>query len=313
MKILAGLGSIDDLHAYAEAGADEVFAGYIPGWWIRKYGMYSPLNRREVLYYNVQIGSQSEMEILHLLAEQLHIKVTITLNALYYLPEQYPLLYTYVKECIALGFNSFIIADPALLVYLAGSDVWNCITVSLSGEFGEMNQETIQMLAETGIDRIIFHRKMTICEMKQCRHSGIHEYEAFVLNENCHFHGGYCSSLHCDELTHSCHLPYRLMNMQKEEIQLKQKTPAEGYLTGESGCGLCALWDLREAGITHLKVVGRGNYAECMTADIHALKLALKILEDSSTKEEYIIRMKQELFPEGCSHACYYSETERPV
>lgn len=33
----------------------------------------------------------------------------------------------------------------------------------------------------------------------------------------------------------------------------------DGYLCGETGCGLCRLYQLREAGITHLKLVGRGN------------------------------------------------------
>ena len=26
------------------------------------------------------------------------------------------------------------------------------------------------------------------------------EYEAFILNERCHYTGAFCSSLHCDEL-----------------------------------------------------------------------------------------------------------------
>lgn len=37
-----------------------------------------------------------------------------------------------------------------------------------------------------------------------------------------------------------------------------------GYLCGETGCGLCALYQLKQAGITHLKLVGRGNYVDHM-------------------------------------------------
>ena len=32
--------------------------------WAEKYGVIHPLNRREVLFYNVQIGSMSELQIL---------------------------------------------------------------------------------------------------------------------------------------------------------------------------------------------------------------------------------------------------------
>ena len=64
MKIVAGLGSIDEYIRFAEAGADEFFCGYVPYSWSKKYGTVLPLNRREVLCYNVQLGAFSELEIL---------------------------------------------------------------------------------------------------------------------------------------------------------------------------------------------------------------------------------------------------------
>ena len=56
MKITSGLGSIDDYPRYVRAGADELFCGYVPFSWSEKYGTVLPLNRREVLNYNVHIG-----------------------------------------------------------------------------------------------------------------------------------------------------------------------------------------------------------------------------------------------------------------
>ena len=64
MKIIAGLGSIDEYVRYVEAGADEFFCGYVPYEWNKKYGTVLPLNRREVFCSNVQLGSLSELEIL---------------------------------------------------------------------------------------------------------------------------------------------------------------------------------------------------------------------------------------------------------
>ena len=64
MKITAGLGSIDEYVRYVEAGADEFFCGYVPYEWNKKYGTVLPLNRREVLGINVQIGAESELRIL---------------------------------------------------------------------------------------------------------------------------------------------------------------------------------------------------------------------------------------------------------
>ena len=84
-----------------------------------------------------------------------------------------------------------------------------------------------------------------------------------------------------------------------------EKYDDTGYLCGETGCGLCALYQLQKAGITHLKLVGRGNYTDFMERDIRNLRRTLEILADSSTEEEYIRAMKAELFPNGCSHMCY--------
>ena len=49
MKIVAGLGSIDEYIKFAEAGADEFFCGYVPYSWSQKYGTVLLLNRREVV------------------------------------------------------------------------------------------------------------------------------------------------------------------------------------------------------------------------------------------------------------------------
>ena len=77
-------------------------------------------------------------------------------------------------------------------------------------------------------------------------------------------------------------------------------------ILGESAGGLCALYDLGQAGITHLKIVGRGNHPDRMVEDIRAMKRALEILDASKDRETYQKRMKQELFLSGCSKNCYY-------
>ena len=64
MKITAGLGSVDEYVRYVQAGANEFFCGYVPYEWNKRYGTVLPLNRREVLGVNVQIGSESELRIL---------------------------------------------------------------------------------------------------------------------------------------------------------------------------------------------------------------------------------------------------------
>lgn len=324
MKIVAGLGSIDEYETFVKAGADEFFCGYVPFSWAEKYGVIHPLNRREVLFYNVQIGSMSELQILKKMVDYYGKPVTLTFNSLYYTGEQYPVIAEIITQCMAAGFENFIIADPALMLYLRQQKI-NC-GIHLSGETAEVNRGMLEQMLPFGIRRVIFHRKNSLEDMQSCIKEADfpHEYEAFILNELCHFSGAFCNSLHCDELTHLCRVPYELGNLhKKEETDAAQKDVAEtdriqgkegkglpldedGYLTGNTGCGLCALYRMKQVGITHLKLVGRGNYTDFMEKDIRQLRKALDILENSDSEAQYQKKMKASLFPDGCSQNCYY-------
>ena len=48
MKIVAGLGSIDEYERFVKAGADEFFSGYVHYSWSKKNGTVQQINRREV-------------------------------------------------------------------------------------------------------------------------------------------------------------------------------------------------------------------------------------------------------------------------
>lgn len=324
MKIVAGLGSIDEYETFVKAGADEFFCGYVPFSWAEKYGVIHPLNRREVLFYNVQIGSMSELQILKKMVDYYGKPVELTFNSLYYTWEQYPVIAEIITQCMAAGFENFIIADPALMLYLRQQKI-NC-GIHLSGETAEVNRGMLEQMLPFGIRRVIFHRKNSLEDMQSCIKEADfpHEYEAFILNELCHFSGAFCNSLHCDELTHLCRVPYELGNLhKKEETDAAQKDVAEtdriqgkegkglpldedGYLTGSTGCGLCALYRMKQVGITHLKLVGRGNYTDFMEKDIRQLRKALDILENSDSEAQYQKKMKASLFQDGCSQNCYY-------
>ena len=144
MKITAGLGSVDDYPMYVEAGADECFCGYVPFAWAEKYGVLNPLNRREVRAYNVQIGSYEELKILGNMRKYYQVPVAITFNSLSYTPEQYPVVGEIIGQCHQAGFDTIIVADPALLLYIRSQKI-PC-RIHLSGEFGEINRQMADFL-----------------------------------------------------------------------------------------------------------------------------------------------------------------------
>lgn len=331
MKLTVGLGSVDEYIRFSEAGADEFFCGYVPYSWTQKYDTMMPLNRREVLCSNVQLGAFSELEILASMIRDYQRPVHLTFNSLFYLPEQYPEIAKIMKACMCLGFQSYIIADPALILYLREHNI-DC-EIHLSGETGEVNSRMVDFFQQFSLKRVIFHRKSSFDDMKavinaEKSYDGLRaetEFEAFVLNEMCQFTGAFCNSLHCDELGHLCRISYWLEPLKESCTgssfrQLRPSVPAassqtdvpndsdlpEGYLCGATGCGLCALYRLREIGITHLKLVGRGNYTDFMEQDIRMLRQALAILETSTSEKDFQQNMRKQLFPQGCSSHCYY-------
>ena len=331
MKLTVGLGSVDEYIRFSEAGADEFFCGYVPYSWTQKYGTMMPLNRREVLCSNVQLGAFSELEILASMIRDYQRPVHLTFNSLFYLPEQYPEIAKIMKACMCLGFQSYIIADPALILYLREHNI-DC-EIHLSGETGEVNSRMVDFFQQFSLKRVIFHRKSSFDDMKavinaEKSYGGLRaetEFEAFILNEMCQFTGAFCNSLHCDELGHLCRIPYWLKPLKESCTgssfrQLRPSVPAassqtdvpndsdlpEGYLCGATGCGLCALYRLREIGITHLKLVGRGNYTDFMEQDIRMLRQALAILETSTSEKDFQQNIREQLFPQGCSSHCYY-------
>lgn len=319
MKITAGLSGVDAYDASCDAGADELFCGYVPEVWASRYGLALPMNRREVRWCNVQIGSRSELQLLADKVACRGVPVALTFNSLSYAPEQYPLLGETILQCADDGFRDFIVADPALLVWLHEQGISRRVALHISGELGEMNRLVLRRCRALDARRIIFHRKVTLTDME---HMIAHDrtehpdtpltFEAFALNELCHFHGGFCQSLHCDELPHLCRVPSQLggiASAMASPVPIASGASFDGV--GASGCGLCALWRMQQIGVTHLKLVGRGNLPEETIRDIAALHTAVQLVQGVPDEAAYLAALRRALFPQGCGRRCYYpNETD---
>ena len=66
---------------------------------------------------------------------------------------------------MAAGFENFIIADPALMLYLRQQKI-NC-GIHLSGETAEVNRGMLEQMLPFGIRRVIFTEKIRwkICKV----------------------------------------------------------------------------------------------------------------------------------------------------
>ena len=332
MKLLSPLSNVEDYESLVEAGADEFYCGYMPYRWLSKRGVQGSLNRREYVGM-ANTCTLSSMKILRRKIEDFHIPVKITLNSITYDPMDYPLILNIVQELLDIGFDTFIIADLGLLFYLKEQGVrCNC---HISGEFPVLNSETIDFLTAFDIQRIIFPRKMSIVDITSCIQKfrdKVPEYEAFVLNESCLYIGAFCNTLHCDELVSFCFAPTRINKMHLDHKEFKQEyrflslsnlydnqilsgghEKGEAYSFAEHGCGVCFVKELEAAGITSLKIVGRGRSREFLLNDIQNMKAILALADtfDDHQRTAFQQQVKERFFHGRClksTHLCYYPQ-----
>lgn len=298
MKITAGIGKIEHYEALVKAGADECFIGYVPIDWLEKYANFTALNRREVLLQNIQPCSMYEMRYLADMVREYGAPVALTFNSPVYHPEQYDILLNMLDALGEIGFRDVIVADPALLLHLKSANYPG--RIHLSGETGVFNLEAMRLFEKMNIARWIFPRKFSLNDMAECIHAMPNcEYEAFALNELCHYSGAFCMSLHCDELCHACCIPYFPVGDECENApQIEDNYPSDGF--GAGGCGLCALKAMQLAGVTHIKIVGRGAHIDLMQRDVRIMRSACEMLANG------VDDLLSLLPDDRCSGNCYY-------
>ncbi len=298
MKITAGIGGIMHYGKLMQAGADECFAGFVPLDWLEKYTNIAPLNRREVIMQDMQLSTMTEMRRLAAMVRDHGVPVALTFNSPVYRPDQYPFLLNMLDALGETGFHDIIIADPGLLLHLKAGNYPG--RIHLSGEAGLFNAEAMRLFSGMNIARWIFPRKIAPQEMAECIKTlpGC-EYEAFALNELCHYSGAHCMSLHCDEMSHACCIPYLPAGPDCEKApEIAEDYPSDAF--GAGGCGLCALPEMQAAGITHLKIVGRGANIEQMARDVRIMRSACEMLAQGKTD------LRSLLPGDKCSGMCYY-------
>lgn len=324
MKIVTPLCCVENYESLVAAGADEFFCGYNSHNWLEQYANIIPMNRREYLL-SANICSFEEMKILSSLVRKYNKPVKITFNSLFYLREQYDEIVKVIKHLMEYGFDTFIISDIALIMYLYEQKV-NC-KVHLSGETAEVNDLMINMIKDYNITRFVFHRKNTIEDIKSCIMNCTDkkmEFEAFILNELCPYTGAFCGSWHCDEFAHICKLPFRVEKIDSDStcfadieknmkiynrasrvnFQRINENSEENYRFGVTGCGVCKLFDLEKAGVGFVKVVGRDKDLEFIEKDIRILRKFIDSTSDFSEGDDYSAYAKNHIG--HCNEMCYY-------
>jgi len=186
------------LHAYAEAGADEFFAGFIPPEWSNTFGWEYSLNRRAY-------GAQCQFTDIDDLSEAISLvhnlgkRISMTFNAHEHPAGITPMIRDAIMRVEELGPDSYTVADPALMMMLREWGVERPLHLSTGAAC--WNSETVRYYTGIGkIRRVVLPRKMSLGEMGRLIASVQDlalDFEVMVLGYRCIFNDALCFSSHC--------------------------------------------------------------------------------------------------------------------
>lgn len=315
MKILSPVDNMAEVDALLDAGAEELYGGYVSDRWLRRYSMMGSINQR--YFASAQIVSEFELSRIIKTVHRRKARFYLTLNAPYYLSAQYDDLIDEARRVAGLGVDAFIVTDLGLIIRLKNELPGTQVHLSTLGAV--FNSRSAGFFSKLGISRMVLPRELTIKEMSGIikANPGV-EFDAFIMIGKCPNIEGFCSFTHnSKDLVWPCEEPYGI------EV-IKGGSPSEDVVNAQMGwsrvnrrqaCGLCAMARLREAGVTAVKLVGRGGPTHVKVKVTSAVRSMVELSRTGAGDEELhrsAMSLYRDVFGKDCNpYICYFPEVWR--
>ncbi|MBI5190410.1 MAG: U32 family peptidase [Nitrospirae bacterium] len=315
MRILSPIDRLDEVGPLVDAGVDELYGGFVPGAWLGRYSIMGSTNQR--FFPGAQIKTEPELARLISDAHRRGARFYLVMNSQFYTGPQYGELLDQARRVHALGADGFIVSDIGLILRLR--DAMPDAELHLSTLGTVFNGRSAAFFAGLGVKRMVFPRELTVAEMAGIvkANPGC-EFDAFVLIGKCPNIEGYCGFTHnSPELVWPCEEAYRVE-------AVKGVNGVDGIINAQMGwsrinrrqaCGLCAVSGLAGAGVTALKLVGRGGPTAMKVKVAGAVRRMLDLAENAPSGHETHAAARElyrEIFGRGCNpYICYFPEVWR--
>jgi len=304
MKLLSPVSRVYEVQKVIEEGADEIYCGVLTPIWHDSYIGVS-INRRPDARASFKTFEelQQTVEIAH----SYNKPVYFTMNQQYYTEKQYPEVLDYVEKALKLGVDGFIVGSLDLLLTLNKMDVNTKIIVSTTG--AAFNSEAVNFYRELGANRVILPRHLTLKEIASiAKNTSDVELEVFILNSRCPNVEGYCTFLHGlatpkneGLYKNACMLPYKVTVIDSGSgldvgKAIRRQKIWEQIHMDSAPCGVCALYELNEIGITGVKIIGRDNPPWKKVIDVIFVRMLLDFLERQKPSKELFRVVAKQLY-----------------
>lgn len=286
IELLAPAGSFSALSAAINAGCDAVYFGI------------ADFNMRATAAANFTVEDLPEIVVQ---CKPKNIRTYVTVNTVLY-DADLEKMREIVDAVKAAGVDAIIAADMATILYARKQGV----EVHISTQLSVSNIENVKFYAQYS-DRIVLARELSleqvaeICnEIKELNITGpsgrLVEIEVFGHGALCVAVSGRCAmSLYCygtsanrGQCTQICRRKYKVTDVETGQELLVDNN----YVMSTSDlCTIGMLDELKKAGISVLKIEGRGRGAEYVDTVIRTYRQALEALETGEYTQENIKKM----------------------
>lgn len=314
MLILSPADRASEVPGLVDAGADELYAGFVPPFWSESFGPVVSCNRRS--YVEANVPSLDGLSDLVRAAALRDVPVHLALNATPIPDAMIPEMVAFSADLSRLGVRGVIVSDLPLLLALRDAR-FRRLEIHASTLFSAFNGATIAFLRRAGATRVILAREVTVGEASTAAAAAPGTpIEVIGLRGRCPNIEGFCTHLHDDPgRTWPCELQYekewRGAGPFPEEVR---EAIARDEGTDRAGsCGLCAIPLLERAGVHAFKIVGRGAEGERKIAAVGAAKAMREFgrgaMPDAAACARRGKAMYRELHGRPCRpENCYYPE-----
>jgi U32 family peptidase len=314
LKILSPFKEKEEIIPLIEAGADELYCGYLAPEWVSRYTS---------LEFERKGGHSNFTDLKALkkavnLAHKENTPVFLTLNGLY-VHAQYPLLMKIIEQLKGIELDGYIVADLGLVLTLREKGYKGQIHISTGGTV--FNSEAARFYRELGASRIVLDRQTSFDSMGVLAAANPDiDFEVFVLYTLCVHIDGFCTFLHTygretreiiprtycqgaeqihlttvidmDAQGDACCLKYSVRTLKaKSNKQIKGIQPTFfKHLSDGVECGACAIYDINQTRVKTLKIVGRQLDAEARLKGTEFIRHVLELLrkDQNITKKDFI-------------------------
>ena len=308
---LVPLNDFDALEAYAFAGAKEVYVGFYDDEWVQAFGELADINRMSGFKRAANAYTLEEVLAVVPYVHGLGMRMAVTFNAAAYSAEQSDFVAACMQRLAYAGVDGVIVSVPELVAPARA----NHLEVSASTVCGIYNAATARFYADAGAQRLILPRDLSLGEIREIV-AAVPEvdYELFMMRNGCIYSDCHCLGMHgldCGALCGEARQAQRTLRASANMEAFEETSDLYFERFHAHACGLCALWDLEQLGVSAYKVVGRSDDVEAICTDVGLVSRNVAIARECKSREEYLRAMEGNPWPDiVCDKGlnCYYPE-----